>query len=121
VRKGERGKGKGERGKGKGERGKGKGERGKGKMICVRKSAWEITYKDHPPSCLLPKTPHHCNLAICPETENSTDCATTIPVDLSVSAESGGGATAGGADMEKYSCLLRDLGLMFQELRRVDA
>lgn len=65
-------------------------ERGKGKMICVRKSAWKITCKDHPPSYLRPKTPHHCNLAICPETENSTDCAATIPVDLSVSAESGG-------------------------------
>ncbi len=46
--------------------------------------------------------------------------ATTIPVDLSVSAESGG-SDRRRSRYGKYSCLLRDPGLMFQELRRVDA
>ncbi len=91
----------------------------KGKMICVRKSAWEITYKNHPPSGLLRKTPHHCNLAILPR-NRKLHRATTIPVDLSVSAESGG-SDRGRSRYGKYSCLLRDPGLMFQELRRVDA
>jgi len=98
-----------------------KGERGKGEMICVRKECMENNLQEPPAFMPSPKdsTPLQPGY-FAQKPKTPLTAPPRFPSTFRYQRNQGG-AIAGGADMEKYSCLLRDPGLMFQELRRVDA